>query len=41
MVVGVVLDGLGEELDGLLVAACLEGLVALVLELGGELGVAH
>lgn len=38
---GVALDGLGEELDSLLVALALEGLVALVLVLGGELVVAH
>ena len=41
VIVGVALDGLGEELDGLGVALGLEGLVAPVLVLSGELVVAH
>lgn len=41
MIVGVALDGLGEELDCLFVALRFEGLVALVLVLSGELVVAH
>jgi hypothetical protein len=35
VIVGVLLNGLSEEVDGFLVALRLEGLVALVLELGG------
>jgi hypothetical protein len=38
---GVQLDGLGEVLNGFLVALCLEGLVAFVFELEGCLLIAH
>ena len=41
MIVGILLNGLGEELDGFFVALRFEGLVPLVLELGGKLDVAH
>ena len=41
VVIRIALDGFGEELDGLFIALSLEGLIALILELGGLLWIAH